>query len=59
MGDFLEKISPSDLFKDFEWASAQFRKGNQGLIQNWLKDTVGLYDSHVSGSGNHNVHQIV
>lgn len=30
MGDFLEKIPPSYLFKDFEQASAQFRKGNQG-----------------------------
>lgn len=59
MGDFSEKISPGDEVKDFEWASPQFGKGNQSLIQNLLKGVIGLYDSKIWGSDNHNIFQIV
>lgn len=62
MGDFLEKISPSSLYKDFEWASAQFRKDNQGPSPKLTKGhsrLVGLSCSHAPESGNHNIHQIM
>lgn len=58
VGDFSENISPSGLFKDFECARAQFGNGNQGLNPK-LTEGHGLYDSHISGSSNHNVCQIV
>lgn len=59
MGDFSEKISPGDEVKDFEWASPQIRKGSRSLIQNLLKGKIGLYDSKVCGSDNHNIFRIV